>query len=154
MKNSLRWVLMPLLACGLAVAQSSMSSDTDKDKHDHMSGKTKTMTGCIQEKDGKYWLMDKKHPNGVELMSSEDLKAHVGHKVTVTGTMSMMDENGNSVDNMTKADKDRPTSDDPMKTTHDDSAKSHHEKNEMKEHGMRMMNVGNMQMVSDTCNMK
>ena len=30
---------------------------------------------------------NKKHPDGVELMSSDDLKPHVGHKVSVTGMM-------------------------------------------------------------------
>ena len=60
------------------------------------------MTGCIGEKDGKYMLMDKKHPDGVELMSSEDLKPHVGHKVTVTG---MMQNSAMSGDNMKSDDK-------------------------------------------------
>lgn len=152
MKKAMSFMLMPMLACGLALAQSSMSSDADN--HDHMNGKTKTMTGCVQEKDGKYWLMDKKHPNGVELMSSEDLKAHVGHKVKVTGNVSKMAEDGAMVSNTTKADKDRPTSEDPMKTSHDDSATSKHERHEMKEHGMRMMNVSEMKMVSETCDMK
>jgi hypothetical protein len=32
-------------------------------------------------------LKKKKHPDGVELMSSDDLKPHVGHKVSVTGIM-------------------------------------------------------------------
>jgi hypothetical protein len=65
-------------------------------KSDSM-GKQMTMTGCVSEKDGKYMLTDKKHPNGVELMSSEDLKPHVGHKVSVTG---MMDDNSMSGDSM------------------------------------------------------
>jgi hypothetical protein len=147
MRKELRFMLMPVLACGLAVAQSSMSSDTDKDKHDHMNGKTKTMTGCVQEKDGKYWLMDKKHPNGVELMSSEDMKAHVGHKVSVTGTMSKMD-----------MDKDGAMSGDSSmsKEDHEKMEKAEKkEKHEKHEHdGMRMMNVSSMQMVSDTCHMK
>jgi hypothetical protein len=32
-------------------------------------------------------LKNKKHPDGVELMSSDDLKPDVGHKVSVTGMM-------------------------------------------------------------------
>lgn len=50
--------------------------------------KTTSMTGCVSSKDGKYMMMNKANPNGVELMTSEDLKAHVGHKMKMTGTMS------------------------------------------------------------------
>jgi hypothetical protein len=32
-------------------------------------------------------LRNKKYPNAIELMSSDDLKPHVGHKVSVTGMM-------------------------------------------------------------------
>lgn len=78
---------MLVLACSVSmVAQTNMSSDSSMKKSDSM-GKKMTMTGCISEKDGKYMLMDKKHPDGVELMSSEVLKPHVGHKVSVTGMM-------------------------------------------------------------------
>jgi len=50
------------------------------------SGKKAKMTGCIQQEGTGYALVDKKHPNGVQLLSSEDLSAHVGHKVEVKGT--------------------------------------------------------------------
>ena len=150
MKNTLRVMLMPLLACGLALAQSSMSSDTDKDKHDHMNGKTKTMTGCVQEKDGKYWLMNKKHKDGVELMTSEDMKAHVGHKMSFTGTMEGM--SGSDMDNDHHGS---TSSSDPMGTDHQSGEQAEKTGNHKKhEHGMRAMNVNSMQMVSDTCDMK
>lgn len=97
MKIKLQLMVMFLLTCSFAVvAQTSMSSDSSMKKSDSM-GKQMTMTGCISEKDGKYMLTDKKHPNGVELMSSEDLKPHVGHKVSVTG---MIDDNSMSGDSM------------------------------------------------------
>ena len=67
---------------------SSQKSDTMK------TGKMMSMTGCISEKDGKYMMMNKEHPDGVMLMSSDDMKPHVGHKVKVSGMM----ENGK--DNM------------------------------------------------------
>lgn len=50
--------------------------------------KTTSMIGCVMEKDGKYMLMNKANPKGVEIMSSEDMKGHVGHKMKMTGTMS------------------------------------------------------------------
>ena len=50
-------------------------------------------------------LKNKKHPDGVELMSSDDLKPHVGHKVSVTGMMqgdSAMSDDKMSTDSMSK----------------------------------------------------
>ena len=97
MKIKLQLMVMFVLTCSFAVVgQTSMCSDSSMKKSDSI-GKQMTMTGCVSEKDGKYMLTDKKHPNGVELMSSEDLKPHVGHKVSVTG---MMDDNSMSGDSM------------------------------------------------------
>jgi len=50
-------------------------------------------------------LKNKKHPNAIELMSSDDLKPHIGHKVSVTGTMqgdSAMSDDKMSRDSMSK----------------------------------------------------
>jgi hypothetical protein len=100
MKIRMQLTAMLVLACSVAVvAQTSMSSDSSMKKSGSM-GKQMTMTGCVSEKDGKYMLTDKKHPDGIELMSSEDLKPHVGHKINVTG---MMQGDGMSKDNMAMA---------------------------------------------------
>jgi hypothetical protein len=105
MKIRMCWMTMLVLACSVSLfAQTSMSSDSSMKKSDSM-GKQMTMTGCVAEKDGKYILKDKKHPDGVELMSSDDLKPHVGHKVSVTGMMqgdSAMAGDKMSKDNMSK----------------------------------------------------
>jgi hypothetical protein len=105
MKIRMCWMTMLVLACSVSLfAQTSMSSDSSMKKSDSM-GKQMTMTGCVAEKDGKYILKDKKHPDGVELMSSDDLKSHVGHKVSVTGMMqgdSAMAGDKMSKDNMSK----------------------------------------------------
>ncbi|MBA3912432.1 MAG: hypothetical protein H0X25_00905 [Acidobacteriales bacterium] len=79
-------------------------------------------------------MMNKAHPDGVQLMSSDDMKAHVGHKMRVSGMMENMD-------NMSAGDK--------MK--HDDMAK-------MMKHdgmGMKAMKVSsmNMKMMSEQCDM-
>jgi hypothetical protein len=105
MKIRMQLMAMLMLACSVAgVAQTSMSSDSSMKKSDSM-GKQMTMTGCVSEKDGKYMLTDKKHPDGVELMSSEDLKPHVGHKLSVTGMMESGAMSGDSMskDNMAMA---------------------------------------------------
>jgi len=105
MKIRMQLTAMLVLACSVTVvAQTSMSSDSSMKKSDSM-GKQMTMTGCVSEKDGKYMLTDKKHPNGVELTSSEDLKPHVGHKISVTGMMEGEAMSGDSMskDNMAMA---------------------------------------------------
>jgi hypothetical protein len=99
MKIRMFLMAMLVLACSVSmVAQTGTSSDTSMKKSDSM-GKQMTMTGCVAEKDGKYMLKNKKHPDGVELMSSEDLKPHMGHKISVTG---MMEGGAMSGDSMSK----------------------------------------------------
>jgi hypothetical protein len=70
----------------------SMSQPSDKDKtsgdkdSSMKNGKKADMKGCISQSGSNYMLMDKKHPDGVQISSSQDLSAHVGHKVEVKGT--------------------------------------------------------------------
>lgn len=130
---------MLVLACSMsAIAQTDNSSDSMK--KDHMSGKSMSMTGCIAEKDGKYMLMSKEHPDGIQLTSSEDLKPHVGHKVKVTGMMDKMDAmSGDAMKSDDKMKKDDSMAkDDKMK--HDDM-------------GMMGMKVSSMKMMSEQCDM-
>src|SRR5277367_3837191 len=97
--------VLGLTFCIPAVAQSSGNSQM---KADNMkSGKAMSMTGCISEKDGHYMMTNKEHPDGVMLMSSNDLKSEVGHKLKVNGMMenSSMAMSGDSMknDNMSKS---------------------------------------------------
>ncbi|MHB8539882.1 MAG: hypothetical protein ACYDCD_02920 [Candidatus Acidiferrales bacterium] len=127
-------MLMLVLACSMsAMAQTNMSSDSSMHKN-QTSGKKMSMTGCISEKDGKYMMMNKQHPDGVQLMSSADLKPHVGHKVKVTGMMKKMDA----------------MSGDSMKSN-DQMSKS--DKMKQGKMGMMEMKVSSMKMVSDHCDM-
>ena len=90
MNTTIKVMLMLTLAGSMsAIAQTDMSNDSST-KKSHMSGKKMSMTGCIAEKDGKYMMMNKEHADGVQLMSADDLKPHVGHKVQVTGMMENM----------------------------------------------------------------
>ena len=77
-------------------------------------------------------LKNKKHPDGVELMSSDDLKPHVGHKVSVTGMMQG----------------DTAMSDDKM--SKDSMSKDRMSKDSMAMSGFK---VTNMKMVSEQCTM-
>jgi len=86
MKTKMQWKTVLVFACSMSVAaQTPMSSDASM-KNDSM-GKKMTITGCLSEKEGKYMLTDKKHADGIELMGTQDLKPHIGHKVSVTGMM-------------------------------------------------------------------
>ena len=71
---------------------SSMSGDNMGKKHKKMGMgmgmKEKMMTGCI-EASGDEYMLKMKNGKSMEIMSSEDLKPHVGHMVTVTGMKTM-----------------------------------------------------------------
>lgn len=87
--------ILALSALALMCSMPALSqSDAPKQDNMKMMGKTMSMTGCVSEKDGKYMMMNKEHPDGVMLMTSDNMKPHVGHQVKVTGMM----ENGK--DNM------------------------------------------------------
>jgi|ERR1700683_5062744 len=70
----------------------TQSTDSTKQSDSMKSGgKGMSWVGCIAEKDGKYVLQTAKHPDGVELDTTEDLKPHVGHKVKIMGSMETSD---------------------------------------------------------------
>jgi hypothetical protein len=147
MKNGMTLLMFVLACCLFAPAQSDMSGDSmkkDKAMKDD-GGKMTSMTGCVAEKDGKYMMMNKAHPDGVQLMSSEDLKPHVGHKVQVKGMMEKMDgmsggsmKSGDNMKSDGKMSDDKMSKDDKMK--HDNM-------------GMMAMKVSTMKMMSETCDM-
>ena len=86
-------------ACALGAVGASAAQDKMMDKKMDKSMKSMTMTGCVAEKDGHYMLNNammngemkgdmkgEMKPMSYGLMGG-DLKAHVGHKVEVTGMM-------------------------------------------------------------------
>ncbi|GAC1623209.1 MAG: hypothetical protein PVS2B2_27270 [Candidatus Acidiferrum sp.] len=145
-----------LLVCGMGVT----AHPQDAMKSEKMAKKMTTV-GCISEKDGKYLLTNKQHPLGVELSFSEDLKAHVGHKVKITGSMEtapmtagdkMMPDDKMKMDDMKHDEK--MASDDKMKM--DDKMKSEEKMkmdDTMKRDEMPMMvlKVSSMKMLSSNC---
>jgi hypothetical protein len=70
------------------LAQAPDSEKDAQSKADNGRNKKTTMVGCISEHNGKYMLMTNNPSMSVELVSKEDLKTHIGHKVRVTGTIS------------------------------------------------------------------
>lgn len=72
---------------------SEKSSQSKTDNHagrGTASGKKTAMVGCIlgRNENGKYVLITEEQLSSVELMSTEDLKPYVGHKVKVKGTIN------------------------------------------------------------------
>ncbi len=133
MKSTMRLILMLALACPVAaVAQTGMSSDSSMKKSDSMSRMT-TVTGCIAEKDGHYTITDKSHPHGIPLIGSENMKPHVGHEMSLTGTMEHMSNMGAMSHSAMSNDSKSSMSKDNM--------------------GMMALKISSMKMISSHCEM-
>ncbi len=122
-------LMLALIGSMSTMAQTDMPHDSSMKKDHVHDKKLMSMTGCITEKDGKYMMTNLEHPDGVRLVSSEELKPHLGHQVKVTGIMEGMSE-----DSTKPADK--TASNDNMK--HDTMA-------------MMGMKVSSMKMLSAHC---
>ena len=61
--------------------QKSSASASDR------SGKDVKLTGCVEERNGQFFLQTGANKE-VQLQSSEDLTAHVGHKIRAIGNWS------------------------------------------------------------------
>ncbi len=84
---------------------SSMSGEKMGKKHKMGMGKEKTMTGCI-EASGDEYMLKMKNGKSMEIMSTDDLKPHVGHMVTVTGMKTMAtDDKTKKMEKMFKVSK-------------------------------------------------
>ncbi|MEO6238276.1 MAG: hypothetical protein ABIQ52_14860 [Vicinamibacterales bacterium] len=109
--------LIAAVCCACVLGAAGLSAgQTDKkmDKMDKMDKNMKpmTVTGCVAEKDGHYMLNNAMNVGDTKAMAYDlmggDLKAHVGHKVEVTGsTDSRMMAKG-------KMDKDKMAKDKMM----------------------------------------
>jgi hypothetical protein len=101
------------LACTIAVAaQGGGAADQGKDKGGKMgkdAGKSVTLTGCVAESGGHFMLNNAtgEAGSGNYALSGGNLKAHVGHKVEVTGALKPAATSGKDAgkkDTMAKGD--------------------------------------------------
>ncbi len=72
-----------------AASSDASASDSEKAESAKKSEKSSTVTGCVsKEKDaaGNYTLTNGRYKNGVDVTGNDDLSAHAGHKVQLTGT--------------------------------------------------------------------
>ena len=107
MKQLITAVCMAALVGSVAAAQEHKGMDQHKMGKDKM-GKPVTVTGCIAAgKDAEHFTLtdavmaDEKTSKSYDLMGG-DLKAHVGHKVAVTGTLDAMTMGGKGKMGMSK----------------------------------------------------
>jgi len=128
---SLCTAMMMVLVCSVSANAQDANTSSHTTKTHKMRSKRASITGCVMEKDGKYMMMNKRHPEGVHLMSEEDLKPHVGHKMTMMGKMEKMDMGSMSGDLMKS----------------DDKTMKHGSM------GMMDMKVSSMKMISEKCDL-
>jgi hypothetical protein len=149
------------MGCTIAVAaQGGMAADQSKDKMGAKdAGKSVTLTGCVAESAGHFMLTNATMGDqaGAAMsygLTGENLKPHVGHKVTVTGMMSpKMGMEGSSKGSMGT---DSAMGKDKMGKDH--SAKDSTSKDTMAHGGMKgdmkmsgAVVVKSLKMVSATC---
>src|SRR4051794_14312778 len=87
MKKVMLAVFVLVLSFGMFAQDTTSKTKTKKAKTDSsMSAKPKssTLTGCVGGSSGAF--TGKKGTKEVPVTSSDDLSAHVGHKVKMTGT--------------------------------------------------------------------
>lgn len=117
-----------LIVAGLCFAQTTDSSQTGKATH-HTARNMKTVSGCLQKGDeaNEYSITDNGKTYGLR-SRKVDLSKHVGHQVSVTGTLR------------------------PEREENEASEKQENEaneKNEQKEAGD--IRVASLKMIKDTC---
>jgi len=83
-----KFALFALAAAFCLPAMAQPSGRTTAQPSTTKASKVTSVTGCVSESDGKYMVTNKANPNGVQLMTSEDLKARVGQKMKMSGTLS------------------------------------------------------------------
>jgi hypothetical protein len=71
-----------------AAAQDTGASQsaTHSSKKSMSSSGSRTTTGCIEKSGDSYMLKNGRYKNGVKVTGSDDLSAHVGHTVKLTGS--------------------------------------------------------------------
>ncbi len=84
--------LIAAVCCACVLGAAGLSAGQTDKKMDKMEKnmKSMTVTGCVAEKDGHYMLNNAMMAGNTKAMAYDlmggDLKAHVGHKVEVTGS--------------------------------------------------------------------
>ncbi len=133
-----RYILMTnSMARNQSTGQSS-STQPGEQPPTSQSSQSGTQSGQTSAQSNEQSGAQSKTPQGIELMTTQDLKSHIGHTVRVTGTMTYV-ATGTSTTTTTP---DRNSDSSQNTATTGNSSKMN-----------RTMKVTDMQMVSETCTM-
>jgi hypothetical protein len=133
-----KYILMTnSMARNQSTGQSS-STQPGEQPPTSQSSQSGTQSGQTSAQSNEQSGAQSKTPQGIELMTTQDLKSHIGHLVRVTGTMTYV-ATGTSTTTTTP---DRNSDSSQNTATTGNSSKMN-----------RTMKVTDMQMVSETCTM-
>ena len=76
-------LMVLFMLCAFCASQSAYAKTK---KADDGAGKEKTLKGCLHKDGDNMWL--KTHMGKYHVMSKDDISAHDGHEVKLTGTVS------------------------------------------------------------------
>lgn len=111
-----QWIAAMCGVCAIGAVVASAAQTENMDKKIEKDAKSMSVTGCVAEHDGHYMLNNAMMAGAMKddmkpisyALTGGDLKAHVGHKVEVTGMMdSKMDKD--KMDKAKMMDKDHAT---------------------------------------------
>jgi hypothetical protein len=135
-----------VLAVSVALSAQSQTQSSSTTKS---NGKSATLTGCLSgpNDEGAYMLKTGRH--SVEVGGTDDLKAHVGHEVKLSGTWARSgSEIGEREENESAEHNHKAGTAEANEKAEANEAGGHHEKSEARE---RHFKVSSVTMVSDTC---
>jgi hypothetical protein len=124
---------------GQSSTTQSPSESTSSQPPTSQSSQSGTQSGQTSAQSTEQSGTQPRTPQGIELMTTQDLKSHIGHTVRVTGTMTYV-ATGSSTTTTTP---DRNSDSSQNTATTGNSSKMN-----------RTMKVSDIQMVSETCEMK
>ncbi len=131
-----RYILMTNSMARKQSTGQSSSTQPGEQPPTSQSSQSGTQSGQTRTQSNEQSGAQSKTPQGIELMTTQDLKSHIGHTVRVTGTMTYV-ATGTSTTTTTP---DRNSDSSQNTATTGNSSKIN-----------RTMKVTDMQMVSETC---
>ena len=141
-----------------ATQQSTTSTTTSSTTTTAKADKEKTIRGCIVQQASDFYLQPVKGKKGlIKLNTSEDLKAHVGHEVKVTGMESKIAASA-SATTPSGASASATTSPSGTETASNQSGSNAGQMPQSDvnatANATRELQVSKVEMVSDTCSIK
>jgi hypothetical protein len=138
-------ILFVIVVSAVLSAQTSTDAKTTKTAHSKSgTGRLGTLTGCLSgPNDEGAYLLKNSAGHSIEVGGSDDLKAHVGHEVKLSGSWA---KSGGEIGE--REENEAAEHHEKHATAEAGEAGEHHERREGRE---RHFKVNNVTMVSDKC---